>query len=85
MPLSSEDEKFLDYVRFHSQTPRHAFSTEDARKLMRLAGVETPRKSPMTASAPPSPGGFPSDLGDAGWDRTLVLCNVLRKRLEERP
>lgn len=35
-----DDEEFLNYVLLHSKSERHAFSYEDAQRLLDLAGVE---------------------------------------------
>ena len=40
MSILSSDEEFLLYVSIHSATPRHAFSVDDAKRLVALAGVE---------------------------------------------
>jgi hypothetical protein len=37
--MRDSDESFLSYVLIHSETPRHAFHRDDARRLCDLAGV----------------------------------------------
>jgi hypothetical protein len=37
--MRETDESFLGYVLMHSETPRHAFHRDDARRLCDLAGV----------------------------------------------